>query len=164
MNNTIAEFGYNTYKDNFGFTAWECMGTKYNFNIEGQVLGIFSGNGQNFLLSQVTKSYGDDCMVGTIDTREVIIESQDNSPYILLSNNEPTTECMTISRLLSGNQTKQELNAGMSIEQTKAFQSLARLGIELESQNIQLGEKVIVCGIENEHFKKFQNMDTRKTR
>ena len=102
MNNTIAEFGFNTDLEHGDYTAWENMGTKYNFNIGGNVLGVFTNNDQCFLLSQVTSSFGDNCMVGTIDAREVAIESEENSSYILLSNNEPSKECMTISRMLSG--------------------------------------------------------------
>ena len=156
MDNKIVSFGYNTEQSDFGFTAWECMGTKYNFNVEGNALGIFSSNNHNYLLSQVTRSFGDDCMVGTIDTREVTIESPENASYILLSNNEPSVESMTISRYLSTTKTKQELATGMSIEQTTAFQELAKLGIELVKQDFELSEEVTVCGIENEHFRSFQ--------
>lgn len=157
MNNTIVEFGFNTDLENDSYTAWESMGTKYNFNIGGSVLGVFSNIDQCFLLSQVTSSFGDDCMVGTIDVREVTIESDENSSYILLSNNEPSKECMTISRVLSGKDTRDELTAGKLIEQTKEFESLAKLGIELERQIIQLGEKVTVCGIEKSKFDNVKN-------
>ena len=163
MNSTVAEFGFNTDLDHDGYTAWESMGSKYNFNINGKVLGVFSGNDQYFLLSQVTSSFGDDCMVGTIDAREVTIESEENSSYILISNNEPSKECMTISRMLSGKDTREELSAGKLIEQTKGFESLARLGIELERQAVQFGEKVTVCGVEAEKFESFKNATMGKT-
>ena len=133
------------------------MGSKYNFNINGKVLGVFSGNDKNFLLSQVTSSFGDDCMVGTIDAIEVTIESEENSSYILISNNETSEECMAISRMLSGKDTREELSAGKLIEQTKGFESLAKLGIELERQDIQFDERVIVCGLEKTKFDNLKN-------
>lgn len=157
MNNTIAEFGFNTDLEHDSYTAWESMGTKYNFNISGNVLGVFSNSNQCFLLSQVTSSFGDNCMVGTIDAREVTIESEENSYSILLSNNEPSEECMTISRMLSGKDTREELSTGKPIEQTKGFESLAKLGIELERQAIQFDEKVIVCGLEKTKFDNLKN-------
>lgn len=163
MNNTIAEFGFNTDLGHDGYTAWASIGSKYNFNINGKVLGVFSGNDKNFLLSQVTSSFGDDCMVGTIDAREVTIESEENSSYILISNNEPSEECMAISRMLSGKDTREELSAGKLIEQTKGFESLARLGIQLERQNAQFGEKVTVCGVEPAKFESFKNATMGKT-
>ena len=156
MSKTTVKFGYNNDLEHDSYAAWENMGTKYNFNIEGNALGIFSNNNHNYLLSQVTSSYGDNCMVGTIDAREVTIESPENSSYILLSNNEPSIESMTISRILSTAKTKQELATGMSIEQTTAFQTLEKLGITLVKQDFELSNNVTVCGIENEHFKSFQ--------
>ena len=42
MNNTIAEFGFNTDLEHDGYTAWAYMGSKYNFNVGGKVLGVFS--------------------------------------------------------------------------------------------------------------------------
>lgn len=164
MNNTIAEFGFNTDLEHDGYTAWASMGSKYNFNVGGKVLGVFSSNNKDFLLSQVTSSFGDDCMVGTIDAREVTIESEANSSYILISNNEPSEECMTIARMLSGKDTREELNAGRLIEQTKGFELLERLGIQLERQNIQFGEKVTVCGVEPAKFESVKNATMGKTR
>lgn len=152
MNNIVVSFGYNTEQNSYGFTAWNNMGTKYNFNIEGNALGIFSSNGHNYLLSQITRSFGDDCMVGTVDAREIIVES----PEVLLSNNEPTMESMTISRMLSTAMFKKELASGISLEQTIACKELARLGIDLVRQIVELSEKVTVCGIESEHFRYFQ--------
>lgn len=157
MNNTIAEFGYNTDLDN-DVIAWQNMGSKYNFNLGGKVLGVFSGGNQDFLLSQVTSSFGDNCMVGTIDAREVAILGD-----ILVSNNEPSEVCMTIARMLSGKDTKEELSAGKSIEQTKGFETLAKSGIVLERQNIQLGEKVSVCGVETAKFENFKNATMGKS-
>lgn len=162
MNNTIAEFGFNT--DGGYITSWASIGSKYNFNISGKVLGVFSSNNKDFLLSQVTSSFGDDCMVGTIDAREVTIESEESSSYFLISNNEPSEECMIIARMLSGKDTREELNAGILIEQTKDFGSLERLGIQLERQNIQFGENVTVCGVEPEKFENFKNATMGKTR
>ena len=49
MNNTIAEFVFNTDLEHDSYTAWESMGTKYNFNISGNVLGVFSNSNQCFL-------------------------------------------------------------------------------------------------------------------
>lgn len=164
MDNTIAEFGFNTDLENESYTAWESMGTKYNFNIGGNVLGVFSNNNQDFLLSQVTSSFGDNCMAGTIDVREVTIESEENSFYVLLSNNEPSKECITISRVLSGKDTREELSAGKLIEQTKGFESLAKSGIVLERQAIQFGEKVTVCGLEKSKFDNFKNVTMGKAR
>ncbi|MBR2833840.1 MAG: hypothetical protein IKE75_05430 [Bacilli bacterium] len=164
MNNTIADFGFNTDLENDGYTAWENIGTKYNFNVNGKVLGMFSGNNQDFLLSQVTSSFGDDCMVGTIDAREITIESAENSSHILISNNEPSKECMAISRMLSGKDTREELSMGKTIEQTKGFETLAKLGIKLERQDVQFGEKIIVCGVERSKFENFKNAAMNKTR
>ena len=141
MNDKVVEFGYNTEKSNFGYTAWEFMGTKYNFNIEGRFLGVFSNDDKNYLLSEITRSYGDDCMVGTVDAREIAIESENNSSYILVSNNELSAECMNISRMLSSKRTKEELALGESIEKTTDFQKLAKLGIDLEKRDIQLDDK-----------------------
>ena len=164
MNNTIAEFGFNTDLEHDGYTASKCSGTKYNFNINGIVLGVFSWNNKNFLLTQVTRSFGDDCMAGTIDAREVTIESEENSSYILISNNELSSECMTISIMLSHKDTREELSAGKLIEQTKEFELLARIGIQLERQNAQFGEKVNVCGVEPAKFESIKNATMGKTR
>lgn len=160
MDNKKVRFGYNTEQSNFGFVAWESMGTKYNFNIEGNVLGIFSSNNHNYLLSQVTCSYGDNCMVGTIDTREVTIVD----PYTLLSNNELSDECMTISRILSTAKAREELATGMNIEQTTAFQSLEKLGIKLVKQDFKLSEDITVCGIESENFRFFKEEHASKSK
>lgn len=162
MNNTIAEFGFNTDLEHGDYISWESMGTKYNFNITGNVLGVFSGNNQSFLLSQVTSSFGDDCMVGTIDAREVIIRS-DSSNFIL-SNNELSEKCMKISQILSGKDTKKALSAGKPIEQTEGFEALARLGIGLERQAVQFGDTVTVCGVEKSKFENFKNATMGKTR
>ena len=163
MSDIIAEFGFNTDLESDGYTSWAKMGSKYNFNIEGKVLGVFSSGDKKFLLSQVTRSFGDNCMVGTIDVREVAIESEANSSYILISNNEPSEECMTISRMLSGKDTREELSTGKPIEETKEFESLSRLGIQLERQNSEFGEKIIVCGVEPSKFEKFKNATMGKT-
>ena len=128
------------------------------------MLGVFSSEDKNFLLSQVTSSFGDDCMVGTIDVREVITEDEESISYALISNNELTEECVAISRKLSDKNTREELSAGKLIEQTKAFDSLARLGIKLERQNVQFGETVTVCGVEPEKFVNLKNLKTAKTR
>ena len=159
MNETIVEFGFNTDLEHDGYVAWESMGSKYDFNIEGKVLGVFTSGNQQFLLSQVTSSYGDDCMVGTIDAREIATPSDG----ILVSNNEPSKECMTISRLLSNKETKEELSSGKKIDETKGFASLARLGIELERQNVQFGERVTLCGVEPEKFESFKNPTVSKS-
>lgn len=164
MNNTIAEFQFNTDLEHDRYYASEGLGSKYNFNVNGKVLGVFSGNDKKFLLSQVTSSFGDNCMVGTIDAREVTIESEESSSYILISNNEPSKECMTISRMLSSKDTREELSAGKLIEQTKGFESLARLGIQLERQNAQFGEKVSVYGVEPAKFEIFKNATMGKNR
>ena len=103
-------------------------------------------------------------MVGTIDAREVNIESEENSYSILLANNEPSEDCMTISRMFSGKDTREELSTGNPIEQTKGFESLAKLGIELERQAIQFDEKVIVCGLEKTKFDNLKNATMGKTR
>ena len=66
--------------------------------------------------------------------------------------------------MLSGKDTREELNAGRLIEQTKGFESLERLGIQLERQNIQFGEKVTVCGVEPAKFESFKNATMGKTR
>ena len=163
MNSTIAEFGFNTDLEHDGYTAWESIGSKYNFNVSGKILGVFSGNNKDFLLSQVTSSFGDDCMVGTIDAREVVIESEESSYSILVSNNEPSAECMAIARMLSGKDTREELQAGKPIEQTKAFESLSKLGIQLQRQNVQFGERVNVSGVEPVKFESFKNASMGKT-
>ena len=111
-------------------------------------------------ISILRSSYGDNCMVGTIDAREIAIPSDG----ILVSNNEPSKECMTISRLLSNKETKEELSSGKKIDETKGFESLARLGIELERQNVQFGERVTVCGVEPEKFESFKTPTVSKSK
>ena len=164
MSKVIAEFGFNTDLEHEDYATWASMGTKYNFNVNGEVLGVFSSNDKNFLLSQVSSSFGDDCMVGTIDAREVTSISKEDSCNTLISNNEPSEECMTISRILSTNHTKEELSAGKSIEQTKGFGLLANLGIQLERKNVQFEESVTVCGVEPTKFEYFKNAKMGKTR
>ena len=164
MNDIIAEFGYNTDLDHEGYLAWENMGTKYNFNIDGNVLGIFTNGSTQILISQVTRSFGDDCMAGTIDAREVVLESDEPVSTILVSNNELSEKCMTISRLLSNKETREELNAGKSIDQTKGFASLAKLGIDLKRLNVNLGERVTVCGVEPEKFESFKTPTVSKSK
>lgn len=154
--NTTAEFGYNTDLEHDNFTTSERLGTKYNFNINGKVLGVFSSKDQCFLLSQVTSSFGDDCMVGTIDAREVTIRDEESSFSLLLSNNELSAESMQISMMLSGKDTSEELNAGIPIEQTTRFENLAKLGIALERQDMRFGERMLVCGIEKAKFDKYK--------
>ncbi len=160
---TIVEFGYNkSLSDNY--TGWEAMGTKYNFNVSGRLLGLYSANDKKYLLSEVTSSFGDNCMAGTIDAREVAFESKENASYILLSNNEISEECMTISRFLSTKEVKDELALGTPIEDTNAFQRLSRLGLPLHKEDVDFEEKVTVCGIEPTKFERYQNMQLGKIR
>ena len=159
--NTIAEFGYNTELEPDDYVAWAHIGSKYNFNIKGKVLVVFSANDQSFLLSQVTSSFGDNCMVGTIDVREIVIGDEELFPFIV-SNNEPSRECMTISRMLSCKSVRDSLSVGKLIEQTSSFDALARLGIELERRDSQFGEEITVCGVEKEKFEHLKNTKTGK--
>ncbi len=163
MSKTTVKFGYNNDLEHDSYAAWENMGTKYNFNIDGNVLGVFSNNDHQILISQVTNSYGDNCMVGTIDAREVVINGYIDS-YTIISNNLPSEVCMNIARLLSQKEVKEQLSEGKNIEQTSGFDKLARLGINLQRQDIQLGETVTVCGVEPEKFEQFKIMEKGKTR
>ena len=164
MNNTIAEFGFNINQDQEGRIAWDSIGSKYNFNVRGKVLGVFQGNEQYFLLSQVASSFGDDCMVGTVDAREVAIVDEENSSNILVSNNEPSMECMAIARMLSGKGTREELNAGKFVEDTKGFEALAKLGIVLVRQDFKFDENVTVCGLEKDKFEVYKKAMISRTK
>ena len=164
MNESTVDFGYNTDLGSNVSTSWQYMGSKFNFNISGKILGVFSDENHDYLISQVTKSYGDNCMVGTVDVREITTQSEENSTYVLVSNNEPSEECMTISRSLSTKEAMEELSKGTPLEFTKEFTTLVKTGINLENKNIQFDEKVIVCGVEKEVFEEYKNKRAVKSR
>lgn len=161
MYNSTVEFGYNKDKGPVSIT-WECMGTKYNFNIAGNIIGVYSYNNHDYLISQVTRSYGDDCMVGTIDVREIIVDSQEDVHSTLISNNEPSDECMDLSRYFSTKETKEELSMGKPLELTKEFNNLEKMGIILTNKEMQFRESVIVCGIEKEAFEEYKRKTVSK--
>ena len=158
---TTVEFGYNTALGDFSYAATN-MGTKYNFNVGGNVLGIFSTDNKKYLLSQVTSSFGDNCMAGTVDAREVAFDPENSD--MLLSNNEVSEESMAISRLLSTEEVKKELALGAKIEDTSMFSRLAKMGLDLQRMDIDLPEKISVCGIEKEIFAKYKDMSFGKER
>ena len=159
--NSIVEFGYNTDLGDFSYAVTN-MGTKYNFNVGGEVLGIFSANDKNYLISQVTSSFGNNCMAGTVDAREIAFNPENND--VLFSNNEVSEESMAISRLLSMEEVKKELALGVKVEETAVFPRLAKMGLDLQRVNIDLPEKISVCGIEKEKFAKYKDMSFGRER
>ena len=158
---TTVEFGYNTDLEDFSYATTN-IGTKYNFNVEGNVLGIFNSNDKNYLLSQITSSFGNNCMVGTVDAREIAFNPENTN--VLFSNNEVSEESMTISRLLSTEEVKKELALGTKIENTTIFQRLAKLGLNLQRVNVDLPEKISACGIEKESFAKYKDVSFGRER
>ena len=164
MNDSIIEFGFNADLTHEDYIAWESIGTKYNFNLTAKLFGLFLSNNKYFLLSEVTQSFGDNCMKGTVDVREVAFDKEDVLSNILIANNVPSEECMMISRMLSTKETRAELDTGTPIEQTKTFQTLAKLGLDLKRQDISLGERVTVCGIEPVKFDSYKSKIADRTR
>lgn len=160
---SIVRFGYNTEIGD-GMIAWEAMGTKYNFNIAGKVLGVYRFGDKDILLSEVTSSFGEDCAKGTIDAREITFQSENNSSYIMVSNNNISKECNLMQITLSGADTKRELAEGFPIEQTSSFQKLSRMGIDLEKVDMPLDQEITVCGVEQEKFDLFKQQMKGKSR
>lgn len=144
---TIVNFGYNT-SDNYLETKPDKIGTKYNFNISGDLIGLYAYQDKILLLTKITESFGDNCMEGTIDVREVTL--LDSST--LYSNNEPSEECIEISSMLSDKNTKKQIQDGTPLELTDGFNKLVNMGINLEKIEIDLTDSISVCGIENESF------------
>ena len=144
---TIVNFGYNT-SDNYLETKPDKIGTKYNFNISGDLIGLYAYQDKILLLTKITESFGDNCMKGTIDVREVTL--LDSST--LYSNNEPSEECIEISSMLSDKNTKKQIQDDIPIELTDGFEKLLNLGINLEEIKIDLSNSISVCGIEKESY------------
>lgn len=143
----LVNFGYNT-SDNYLETKPDKIGTKYNFNISGDLIGIYAYQDKTLLLTKITNSFGDNCMEGTIDVREVTI--LDSST--LYSNNEPSEECIEISSMLSDKITKKQIQDGTPLELTDGFKKLVNTGINLEELKRDLSGTISVCGIENNSF------------
>lgn len=146
---TKVEFGFNTDSADAGeFIAWAHIGTKYNFNISGNLLGIYSANDKKYMLSEVTTSFGNNCMVGTVDAREVIKIFDE----IYVSNNDISEDAMTIARVLSSKEMQEYLKNGGNIESTKEFQDLEIDGIKLQKAEEIDAPSLGVHGIEPDHF------------
>lgn len=144
---TIVNFGYNT-SDNYLETKPDKIGTKYNFNISGDLIGLYAYQDKILLLTKITESFGDNCMEGTIDVREVT--QLDSST--LYSNNEPSEECIEISSMLSDKNTKKQIQDGTPLELTDGFNKLVNMGINLEEIKTDLTDSISVCGIENKSY------------
>jgi len=161
---SIAKFGYNT-ETNDDLIGWGSLGTKYNFNLSGKILGLYKLGDKQLLISQVNSSFGNNCTVGTIDVREVTIASEyGSSIHVLLSNNNISRECNVISIALSDGQTKNELSEGIPFEQTRAFNNLIPLGFNLEKEDVSFDSEVTVCGVEQVKFDRNKEASRNITR
>ena len=156
MERPEVEFGYNVDIGETVNTTWSYIGTKYNFNVKGEILGTFNDGEKDILLSRVTQSFGDDCMAGTIDAREVIAEDADSYSYFLLCDNDPSMDELMISKVLSSKDVLQELKDGKKIEETIGFKRLSMMGIELGRISLPFSKKVVVCGLEKGQFERLK--------
>ena len=133
----------------------KAMGTKYNFVVSGESLGVFNVDGKMYLATRVEESFGNNCMRGTIDVREVACKFSPDGGVDFYSNNDVSNESMFFSRMLSTEAGQDYINSGGALESYSPF---VRAGLNIKPSDVQItGETTCVAGISTERFEQLKS-------
>ena len=132
----------------------ENMGTKYNDNINGKLIGLYNYNEKQYLITEVQTSFNNSSN-DMLDVREVKVENS----YTLYCSNEPDETSQKIASILNSEETLEAIHNGTKLEETKGFKQLQDELIYLIKDGMELHDLISVCGQD----KKQIEPETQKT-